>query len=154
VEGSEVSIVKLGRLQDQRYRLGCPGDAASVHHLLINVSILFPRENAIVHLLFSSSANFAKASTALCEVNIMPPYFASLCFPILFSASNFLTVLNPSPKNLCSSTGTKIGSNCVPFLAAENFSSYPSLGMDFVFSNKIGMAPLGPVEIVLMVVTF
>ena len=101
----------------------------------------------------TSSTSFVKASTARCDVKIMPPYLSPALGPISLCFSKLLTTLRPSSRSWCSRTGTNVGAKLISSLKDENCSAYPSWGVDFVFRRKIGTTRSVPVAFVLIVVT-
>lgn len=97
----------------------------------------------------SSRTTCANASTALWEVNIMPPNSQSGLVPMRFWRSRVRSLSIPASSNWCCKTGTNVGSKdrlllLSPLLDAfEKSSSYASVGLDFVLSSRTGIGCSG-----------
>lgn len=88
----------------------------------------------------SSRTTCVNASTALWEVNMMPPNSQSGLVPMRFWRSRVRTLSTPPSSNWCCRTGTNVGSKEGLLLdALEKSSSYASVGLDFVLSSRTGI---------------
>lgn len=81
---------------------------------------------------------------------MMPPNSQSGLVPMRFWRSNVRSLFTPASSNWCCRTGTNVGSKerllllLSPLLdALEKSSSYASVGLDFVLSNRTGIGCSG-----------
>jgi hypothetical protein len=93
-----------------------------------------------------SSTKLAKASTALCDVKIMPPKAASFVRDILFSRRSVLTRPSSTSRKWCLKTGTKEGAKRrdeALWLGKELEICIVGTGLGFKEENWLGRRHVG-----------